>query len=134
MQCAKCQWWKVPLLQPKSLLSYELMLMWYLAANLNANVSSGTRYSHNYWDLLKSLCFVSPCDICPWPMRCNGSLSCLRTEKTIKFVLAMVEIENDRHFEWINEFTEIQIHCWVMAFIFSCFSQLMGFVLEKQQL
>ena len=59
MQCAKYQWWKVPLLLPKSSLFYELILMWYLATKLNVKVSSGTRYSHNYWNLLKSLCFVS---------------------------------------------------------------------------
>ena len=56
-----------PLLLPKSPLFYELTLMWYLAAKLNVKVSSGTRYSHNYWNLSKSLCFVCPCHIHIWP-------------------------------------------------------------------
>ena len=47
MQCVKYKWWKVPLLLPKFFLFYELTPMWYLAINLNTNVCSRTRYSHN---------------------------------------------------------------------------------------
>ena len=50
MWTVACLVLKVPLLLPEfPYLSYELMLMWYLAVNLTTRA----RNPHNYWDLIK---------------------------------------------------------------------------------